>query len=108
LSETLAADSADVGLFAEVQVTMLHTSLSTCKGLVAEITLIRSQAPVAGLHVALEVGLGVVGFIAVRSHAAVDTRDQFWNDCMFHLIATTEWPDKVFLATLLDVDVGNV
>lgn len=74
LSEALAADSADVGLFTEVQVTMLHTSLSTRKGLMANIAFIRLQAPVAGFHMALEVGLGVVGFAAVCSHAAVDTR----------------------------------
>ena len=45
-----------------------------------------SQAPVAGLHVSLQIRLGVVGFTALGSHAAVDTGHQFGNDIMGHLI----------------------
>lgn len=65
----------------------------------------RSQAPVAGLHVSLQIGLGVVGFAALCSHAAVDTGHQFRNDSMSHLITMgsfASWNQRGF------IEIANV
>lgn len=86
LSEAFSTNSANIGLFPIVQVTMLYASLSAGKGLMTNLAFKGSQAPVAGLYMSLQIRLGVVGFIALCVHAAVDTGHQFGNDSMGHLI----------------------